>query len=184
MNPFPSSSSSSSPSPSSPSFTDRMNQKLLEYATPHNIEMVRENCIFHIITHGGMGFLFGGALGLFFSGMASTGPEANLLGGGASNSASSLGTRGQVKLILKDMGSKTWSSAKNFGKIAALFSGFECAIESYRAKHDIGNTMVAGCMTGGLLAAKAGPKSALLGCAGFAAFSAAVEHFLQDRTDD
>ncbi|PJF17961.1 hypothetical protein PSACC_02195 [Paramicrosporidium saccamoebae] len=126
-----------------------------------------------------MGFLFGGALGLFLSGMASTGPEAAMLG-----QQPAVGVKAQAKMILKEMGTRTWSSAKNFAYIAALFSGFECVVETYRAKHDMTNTLVAGCLTGGVLGAKSGPKSALLGCAGFAAFSAAIEHFMQDSPSD
>lgn len=60
------------------------------------------------------------------------------------------------------------------------------------------NSLSAGCFTGAVLSAKGkrfwhgfvflltgilgGPKAALMGCAGFAAFSAAVEHFLQDKS--
>ena len=164
---------------------DRLNRRLgatLErYATPQNIESMRESCIFNIITHGGMGFVFGGALGLFLSGMASTGPEAALLGGTA---PAAVGVKVQAKQIFREMGSRTWSSAKSFAKIAALYSGFECAVESYRAKHDLVNTVAAGCLTGAVLGAKAGPKSALLGCAGFAAFSTAIEHFMQESHGD
>lgn len=130
-----------------------------------------------------MGFVFGGLLGMFLSGMASTGPEAHLLNP-ASPLSASIPLRTQVKQVVQEMGSRTWSSAKSFAKIAALFTGFECAVETYRAKHDITNTVVAGCLTGGVLAAKGGPKATLFGCAGFAAFSAAIEHFMQDRPSD
>lgn len=34
-----------------------------------------------------------------------------------------------------------------------LFSGNECVIEKYRAKHDRWNAVLAGCSTGGLMAA-------------------------------
>lgn len=40
--------------------------------------------------------------------------------------------RSQAKTIIKDMATRTWSSAKSFGKIAALYSGSECLIESVR----------------------------------------------------
>lgn len=159
-------------------FSERFNERLLEYSSPQKIEMLRESCIFNIISHGAMGFLFGGALGLFLSGMTSTGPEAQLLN---PDYKRPMGIRAQAREIFGEMAGKTWKSAKNFGLIAAMFTGFECAVETYRAKHDIGNTLAAGCATGGVLGAKAGPKSALFGCVGFAAFSAAVEHFLQDR---
>ena len=44
------------------------------------------------------------------------------------------------------------------------------------------NSLSAGCFTGAVLSAKGGPKAALMGCAGFAAFSAAVEHFMQEKS--
>lgn len=165
------------------SLRERLNERFTQWSTPQNIEKLRESCIFGIISHGAMGFLFGGALGLFLSGMASTGPEASLLNNNTAGSTQ-LGVRAQAKHIAKDMLRRTWSSAKSFGLIASLFTGFECVVETYRARHDIQNTLVAGCLTGGTLGAKSGPKSALLGCAGFAAFSAAVEHFLQDRSSN
>ena len=148
--------------PSSKSaFLDRFNEKLLEYSTPRNVELLRESCLFNVISHGAMGFLFGGALGLFLSGMASTGPEAHLL---TSNPTSNPPTfRIQAKQVFREMGSRTWRSAKNFGMIAALYSGFECVVETYRAKHDIKNTLAAGCLTGGVLGLKAGPKKRPLG---------------------
>ena len=52
-------------------------------------------------------------------------------------------------------------------------------IEQLRAKNDMKNGIAAGCVTGGVLAAKAGPQAAAVGCAGFAAFSAAIEYYLR-----
>lgn len=59
--------------------------------------------------------------------------------------------------------------------MGALFSGSECVIEKARAKHDLYNSVYAGCATGGMLAHKAGPKAMCVGCAGFAAFSAMID---------
>ena len=39
-------------------------------------------------------------------------------------------------------------------------------------------------MTGGALAANAGPQAAALGCAGFAAFSAAIDYYMRMPADD
>ena len=41
------------------------------------------------------------------------------------------------------------------------------------------NSVSAGCITGGLLAMNAGPQAAAMGCAGFAAFSAAIDYFME-----
>ena len=70
------------------------------------------------------------------------------------------------------------SSGKNFATIGALFAGTECAIEGLRAKNDVKNGIAAGCITGGILARKAGPQAVAMGCVGFAAFSAAIEVYL------
>lgn len=77
------------------------------------------------------------------------------------------------------MGAKSYSSAKNFGKLGAMYSGIECCIEGLRAKNDLTNSVAAGCVTGGILAYKAGPQAAALGCGGFAAFSAAIDAYMR-----
>lgn len=92
---------------------------------------------------------------------------------------SNLSTREQLRRGLKDMGGRSYSSAKNFALVGAMFSGTECCIESLRAKNDMKNSVAAGCITGGALGAKAGPQSAMLGCAGFAAFSVAIDTYLR-----
>ncbi|PQE08248.1 mitochondrial import inner membrane translocase subunit tim22 protein [Rutstroemia sp. NJR-2017a BVV2] len=91
--------------------------------------------------------------------------------------------REQLRRGLKDMGSRSFSSAKNFGKVGAIFAGTECCIEGYRAKNDLTNGVLAGCITGGVLAAPAGPQAAAVGCAGFAAFSAAVDWYMRRPGD-
>ncbi len=87
--------------------------------------------------------------------------------------------REQLRTGLKDMGARSYSSAKNFGKVGAIFAGTECCIEGYRAKNDLTNGVLAGCITGGVLAAPAGPQAAALGCAGFAAFSLAIDSYMR-----
>lgn len=41
------------------------------------------------------------------------------------------------------------------------------------------NSVAAGCVTGGALGVKAGPQAAAIGCAGFAAFSAAIDYYMK-----
>ncbi|KAI4297112.1 hypothetical protein L6164_037016 [Bauhinia variegata] len=82
----------------------------------------------------------------------------------------------------KQMGKRSWSSAKTFAVMGLIFSAVECVVEKARAKHDTTNTVVAGCATGGSMSAKGGPRAACAGCAGFAAFSVVIEKFL-DRHD-
>lgn len=77
------------------------------------------------------------------------------------------------------MGQRSLSSARNFGKIGAIFAGTECCIEGFRGKNDLSNGVVAGCITGGILGVPAGPQAAALGCVGFAAFSAAIDSYMR-----
>ena len=85
----------------------------------------------------------------------------------------------QIKVQFADMGKRAYSSAKNFGYIGMIYSGVECVVESVRAKNDIYNGVAAGCITGGGLAYKSGPQAALVGCAGFAAFSTAIDLYMR-----
>lgn len=115
-----------------------------------------------------------------------------------------LPVREQLRRGFKDMGARSFSTAKNFGLVGAIFAGTECCIEGvslpsqvyqnascglhitcvkYRAKNDLKNGIAAGCITGGLLGAKAGPQAAAIGCAGFAAFSAAIDSYLRMPSD-
>ncbi|EIW72008.1 mitochondrial import inner membrane translocase subunit [Tremella mesenterica] len=55
----------------------------------------------------------------------------------------------------------------NFGVWGGLFSTFDCAVKGYRQKEDPWNAIISGFLTGGSLAARAGPRSALgsaVGC--------------------
>ncbi|CAK9326911.1 unnamed protein product [Citrullus colocynthis] len=84
----------------------------------------------------------------------------------------------QFVYTAKQMGRRSWGSAKAFAVMGFIFSAAECVVEKARAKHDMTNTVVAGCVTGGSISAKGGPKAACAGCAGFAAFSVLIEKFL------
>lgn len=86
--------------------------------------------------------------------------------------------RQQVRHGLKDMGARSFSSAKNFGIVGALYSGIECCIEGFRAKHDMKNVVAAGCLSGGILGSRAGPYAACAGCVGFSAFSTAIDWYM------
>jgi import inner membrane translocase subunit TIM22 len=135
-----------------------------------------ESCPFKTVLSGAAGFALGGVFGLF---MASMSYDTPLSGPNAGTALSSLPLKQQLKVGFKDMGARSWTSAKNFGLVGAVFSGTECCIEGFRAKNDIYNGIAAGCITGGALAAPAGPQAAAIGCAGFAAFSAAIDYYLR-----
>lgn len=62
--------------------------------------------------------------------------------------------------------------------MGALFAGSECVIEKMRAKHDVYNSVYAGCVTGGTIAHSGGAKAMCVGCVSFAAFSAVIDRFM------
>ncbi|KAF3165254.1 Mitochondrial import inner membrane translocase subunit tim22 [Orbilia oligospora] len=137
------------------------------------MQAAMESCPVKTVISGGMGFALGGVFGLFMASMSyDTMYSTN-------TKLSDLPWRQQVRAGFKDMGSRSWSSAKGFGMVGALFAGTECVIESYRAKNDLVNPILAGCATGGILGASGGPTASAFGCAGFAAFSTAIEYYLR-----
>jgi import inner membrane translocase subunit TIM22 len=147
-----------------------------------NIQMshAMELCPAKMAISGVMGFGLGGLFGLFMASMRYDTP----MGAGAPGSAPTIPMREQIKAGFKDMGKSAWSSAKNFGYIGGIYAGSECAIEGFRAKSDLANGVAAGCFTGGFLARSAGPQAAAVGCAGFAAFSAAIDAYMRMPSDD
>ncbi|XP_028753351.1 mitochondrial import inner membrane translocase subunit TIM22-4 [Neltuma alba] len=125
------------------------------------------NCAVRSVVSGVMGGGIGLFMGLFLGSMDTHLMEDEMTG--------------RQKLIYqaKQMGRRSLSSAKAFAVMGLIFSAAECVVEKARAKHDTTNTVVAGCVTGGAISAKGGPKAACAGCAGFAAFSVVIEKFLE-----
>ncbi|KAG0221528.1 Mitochondrial import inner membrane translocase subunit tim22 [Actinomortierella wolfii] len=137
----------------------------------------RENCPFKFVVGGVSGFVFGGLFGFVMSSLDFAGPSMTY------PNLQELSTREQIRIMLKDMGQRTSSSAKNFAVVGAIFSSSECFIEGYRAKNDLYNGAAAGCFTGGVLAAKGGVKATAVGCAGFAAFSTAIDYWFRHSSN-
>ncbi|KAL0465593.1 Tim17/Tim22/Tim23/Pmp24 family domain-containing protein [Neurospora intermedia] len=167
-----------------------------------NIKMMQkamESCFAKTVMSGGAGFALGGVFGMFMASMAydtpyhspttpGTGPGANPAAAGIPGykpvDLSSMPLKEQLKHGFKDMGQRSYSTAKNFAKVGALFSGIECGIEGLRAKNDLGNGVAAGCLTGAILAKNGGPQAAAVGCAGFAAFSAAIDAWMRMPSEE
>lgn len=105
-------------------------------------------------------------------------------GSGVQTPYSSLPLRQQISIGFKDMGTRSWSTARNFGKVGALFAGIECGVEGFRAKNDLANGAIAGCLTGAVLAKGAGPQAAAGGCAAFAAFGLAIDAYMRQPSDE
>ncbi|XP_010257052.1 PREDICTED: mitochondrial import inner membrane translocase subunit TIM22-4-like [Nelumbo nucifera] len=128
------------------------------------------NCAVRSVVSGVMGGGLGFFMGLFFGALDN--PLTNPL------VQEEMTAKQQFIYTAKQMGKRSISSAKTFALMGLIFSAAECVVEKARAKHDMTNTVVAGCVTGGSLSAKGGPKAACVGCAGFATFSVLIEKFL------
>lgn len=81
----------------------------------------------------------------------------------------------QMRVSYRAIGRRALGMGSSFATITCVFSGIECIVEKYRAKHDAVNGAVSGCAAGAALSAKSGPAAACMGCVGFAAFSVAIE---------
>ncbi|PHH75674.1 hypothetical protein CDD80_2193 [Ophiocordyceps camponoti-rufipedis] len=148
------------------------------------VQGAMESCLGKSIMSGVMGFGMGGLFGMFMASMSYDTPFGSPITNAAGQNLSDLPLRKQLKLGLKDMGTRSYSMAKNFGKVGALFAGIECGIEGLRAKNDLGNGIAAGCLTGGILAKNAGPQAVAGGCVAFAAFSAAIDTWMRQPKED
>jgi len=148
------------------------------------MQAAMESCPGKTAVSGTMGFGLGGLFGLFMSSMRYDTPLSAGMPGGVGTQITDIPVREQLKRGFADMGRSSWSSAKNFGYIGAVFAGTECCIEGLRAKNDLFNGVAAGCLTGGWLARSGGPQAAAVGCAGFAAFSAAIDAYMRREQDD
>ncbi|CAM2104183.1 unnamed protein product [Caretta caretta] len=133
------------------------------------IERVMESCGFKAALACVGGFVLGGAFGVFTAGI-----DTNV--GFDPKDPYRTPT---AKEVLKDMGQRGMSYAKNFAIVGAMFSCTECLVESYRGKSDWKNSVVSGCITGGAIGFRAGLKAGAIGCGGFAAFSAVIDYYLR-----
>lgn len=128
------------------------------------LERAMENCAVKSVMSCVIGFGFGAAVGLFTS---SVNPNV-----------ATVEKQQTVREIFKEMKMTTISYAKNFAAVGFLFSGIECTIESYRGKTDWKNGTYAGVLTGALIGLRGGIKAGLVGAAGFAAFSTAIDYYI------
>ena len=113
---------------------------------------------------GIVGFAFGGFFGLFSFAIqdptrVSTTPQ-------------------RTRDVLREGVQKTSSMGKNFGQIGMMFAMTECLIDSYMGTSGTRNRVYAGGITGGIIGLRGGLKPAIFGAAGFAAFSAVIDHFM------
>ena len=126
--------------------------------------MASESCVAKSILSGTAGYGLGLLFGLFMNSFHTPGVQE-------------VATQ-TVKSVLKDMKANSLRSARQFGSVGFLFAGVECLIESMRARKDTITTLSSGCVTGAILGRET-PTSALMGCGGFALFSLAIDHFME-----
>lgn len=144
----------------------------LRLPTPEEIvaQDVWNNCAVRSVASGVMGGGLGLLMGLFLGALDNPIMQDEMT------------ARQQFIYTAKQMGRRSWGSCKAFAVMGLVFSAAECVVEKARAKHDTTNTVVAGCVTGGTMSARGGPKAACVGCAGFAAFSVVIEKFLERQS--
>eukprot|EP00835_Amoeboradix_gromovi_P002791 NODE_165_length_16345_cov_0.329743.p7 type:complete len:158 gc:universal NODE_165_length_16345_cov_0.329743:9515-9042(-) len=128
--------------------------------------MISESCLAKSVLSGVAGYGLGLMFGLFMNSFHTPGVEQ----------AASMTVRG----VLKDMKLSSLRSARQFGSVGLLFAGAECLMESMRGRKDTITTLSSGCLTGAYLG-KETPTSAVIGCGGFALFSLAIDHFMEDK---
>ncbi|KAG1250361.1 hypothetical protein G6F68_012843 [Rhizopus microsporus] len=94
-----------------------------EQETIKMMHAAMESCVVKTAMSGAAGFVMGGAFGLFMSSFEYAGPMMN-------EDLVKQTTKQQIKHVFKDMGTRAWSMAKNFGVVGMIYSGSECCIES------------------------------------------------------
>jgi import inner membrane translocase subunit TIM22 len=102
----------------------------------------------------------------------------------AGKTLTDLPVREQLRLGLRDMGRTSLSSAKNFGRIGAMYSMTECCIEGLRGRNDLYNGISAGAVTGSILARSGGPQAMAIGAVGFAVFSGAIDWYMRSGDNE
>lgn len=137
-----------------------------------------ESCIFKGalsgVAGGGLGLMFG----LFFGGYAQAVDKAVEMDGTAAM---------KIRVGMKEAGKAMGSYAKNFARFGLTFSIAECAIEKVRARHDMWNSIIGGCVAGSVMSAEWGQKmpararasQMAIGCASVGAFSAAIDYYME-----
>ncbi|KAL9586497.1 MAG: hypothetical protein Q9212_000857 [Teloschistes hypoglaucus] len=119
------------PGPGSTPGGDTAGMSEMEQSIVKGMQAAMESCPFKTAISGGMGFALGGAFGLFMSSVWLCSFVLHEQDG-AGQQLADLPLREQLRRGFKDMGTRSYSSAKNFGIIGAIFAGTECCIESVR----------------------------------------------------
>lgn len=130
------------------------------------VEATFESCAFKSVLSLVAGFVLGGGIGLFAASVTPNIPTPDK-------------PQPSAREVLRELKVSTLSYGKNFAAIGFMFSGVECAIETYRGKTDWKNGTYAGGITGGILGLRAGVKAGVVGAIGFAVFSFAIDSYMR-----
>ena len=137
-----------------------------------------ETCLFKAAFSGVAGGGLGLFCGLLFGGYSQAVDKAVDLDGPALM---------KLRVGFREAGRAMKSYAKNFAMFGIVFSCSECIIEKTRAKHDLYNSVMAGCATGAIMAsqprdripARARAIQMAVACGGMAAFSTAIDYYME-----
>lgn len=121
-----------------------------------------------------MGLMFG----LFFGGYANAVDKAVEMEGSAAL---------KLRVGMREAAKAMKSYARSFALFGFVFTGSECAVEKFRARHDIWNSIIGGCATGAIMSSqirtplphRARASQMAVGCGGMAAFSAAIDYYME-----
>lgn len=116
--------------------------------------------------------------GLFFGGYANAVDKAVEMEGSTSV---------KIGVGMREAGRSMRSYAKNFARFGIAFSMAECTVEKIRARHDIYNSVLGGCVAGAVMSAapsesmphRARASTMAFGCVSVAAFSAAIDYYME-----
>lgn len=156
-------------------------QGMLPPGIPINLDpwAFTESCFLKPLSAAPMGYVLGGLFGVFLASWEGISPPVLLPGVPMPPSKP---MRDEFRATGRLMRRKAMTWGKNFALVTALLNGCECGLAKVRAKHDLVNPGIAGCVTGAALAAGQGGRPTLsgmaMGCAGFATFSVAIEHLM------
>ncbi|CAH8544715.1 unnamed protein product [Dicrocoelium dendriticum] len=133
------------------------------------VRNVMDSCPFKSLISCLGGFVLGGIFGLF---SASVDPMSTTHGANIPT----------TREVAREMYSRSLSHAKSFAMIGAMFAATECLLESHRGKSDLLNSTLSGAIVGGTIGFRAGLQPAIVGAAGFALFSTAVDYYFRHKS--
>jgi len=133
-----------------------------------------DTCTFRALSGGVLGAVGGFGFGIFTAAFEGASPTSVM----HIPNYHELSTREQTRIWYRNSVERCKSMSKAFGVMGLIFSAVECPIEKIRGQHDILNPTLAGCSAGAIASSRTRSLSAMgVSCAGFAAFSAAIEKF-------